>query len=699
MRAAVNAVLQKIAERKDLFFLAFLFVFVLMFIVPVPPGVIDVLITINIALTLVVIIAATYLKHPTDLSTFPAIILFSTVFRLAITVASSRLILSEADAGDLIRAFGTFVISGKLLVGLIVFLIVAIVLFIVVVKGVERIAEVGARFTLDALPGKQMSIDSDLRNGDITKEEARNRRARLAQESQFFGAMDGAMRFVKGDAIAGFVIIFVNLVGGILVGMLSRGMGFGEAARTYSLLTVGEGLVSQIPAMLVAIAAGIVATRVAGDGSSDLGSDIAGELVANTQSLIIAGGAMALLSFMPGFPFGVFVFVAALLIGTGILLTPSFHFWRPAEPEPAASPVEAVADMAVPAAPAPFIWPAAERGDLFQFAAAPDVAAAVRTSALAETVAAEVKALGAALGFAVPMPSLREDPRLAAGHYRFEVDEVPVHQGHWQAGGWSLITTLGEAKALNLADRFQEHALLGGIATVSAGSTVPKERLLDAPALIAREIEAALKQNASTAFGLSDATQWLAQHGTRHGALVAQVQQAMPMLRLVDIGRRLIDEGVPLSPPRALLEALLHAAEQKLDVTQSVELVRRYLRRQIVYTVTQGADSLPAFLLEPSVETRLSAIARVQPGEAEATRPAGDISGTTFARVIRAAAQDAQGQSLAPVLVTTTRVRALAQAILRRHGVRIPVLSLEEVGTETQIRPLRALTVAELGLA
>lgn len=657
------------------------------------------LITLNIALTLVVLIAATYLRKPTDLSTFPAIILFSTVFRLAITVASSRLILSEADAGEVIRTFGGFVISGKLLVGLIVFLIVAVVQFIVVVKGVERIAEVGARFTLDALPGKQMSIDSDLRNGDISKDEARSRRARLAEESQFFGAMDGAMRFVKGDAIAGFVIIFVNLIGGILVGMISRGMGFGEASRTYSLLTVGEGLVSQIPAMLVAIAAGIVVTRVVGESSTDLGSDIAAELIANRQSLVIAGGVLAVLGFLPGFPTLIFLSVAGLLVGTGLLNSVNWRFWQAPEPEPA---VVAEAAAPVPVAAPAVEWAMAEPGDIFRIAVPSALAVTLRQHDLAARLAARADGIDRDLGFPLARAGLRIDDTLPAGTYRLDVEDVPVFTGMWRDDVATIAATRAEATALGLAANHRDHPLLGGIVETGIDALpaqVAASEIMDAAERFLRETERTLRAHASAAFGFSEASDWLARQAARHPQLVGQVQKTLPTLRLVELCRRLLDEGVALSPPRALLEALARTSEIQMDVTQAVEAVRKLMRRQIVHAAARGASALPALLLEPNVETRLTALTRAGIGEIDAARAGSDLSGVTFARVIGAAASEARNQATAPVLVTTSKVRAIAQAILKRHGVQIPVISLDEIGTETQIRPLRALTVAELGLA
>ena len=704
MRDILNRTLAEVARRKDLFFLAFIFMFVLMFILPVPAWMIDGLIAINIALTLLVLVAATYLRRPTELTTFPAIILFSTVFRLAITVASSRLILSEATAGDVIRSFGSFVVSGKLIVGLTIFLIVAIVQFIVVVKGVERIAEVSARFTLDSIHGRQMSIDTDLRNGDITKEEARRRRTVLGEENQFFGAMDGAMRFVKGDAIAGFVVIFVNLIGGILVGMLTRGMGFSEAARTYSLLTVGEGLVSQIPAMLVAIAAGMVATRVAREDSTDLGSDIAGELVANRKSLMIAGVVLALIGFLPGFPTWLFLLIAALLITTAFLLSPEWMFWRKAPTVETGEDQPAADTDAAPVPPAPPMpaWPRAAAGDLVQLVMTSALAEASEQQGLPARHAERCAALSATLGFPVPRATVRIDETLALDAYRLEIEDVPVLAGHWRAGIATIRASRGEAERFGPGTSVLDHPLLGEVVELPLAAIPPSvspQRLLDAPARLLAEIDSALNTHAAALFGFGEATAWLAQQNARHPQLVAQIQQTVPTLRLVELCRRLLEEGVGLAPPRTLLEAIARASDAKLDVTQTVEMIRKLMRRQIVHAAARGAAALPALVLDPNAENRLTALARVTPADIETLRGGNDLSGLTFARAINTAASQARDPATHPVLVTSSRVRAIAQSLLKRHGVTIPVISLEEIGTEMQIRPLRALTPAELGLA
>ncbi len=285
-----------------------------MMIVPLPAFLLDLLISLNIAIAVTMLLIAIHVADGLKIATFPSLLLLSTLFRLAIEVSATRLILLKANAGQVIYAFGSFVVASNLVVGLVVFIILTAVQFIVVAKGAERVAEVGARFTLDALPGKQMAIDAELRGGHIDLQEAQEQRQLLGRESQFFGAMDGAMKFVKGDAIAGIVILLTNLVGGLVVGVLQRGMELSSALHTYALLTIGEGLVAQIPALLISTAAGIVVTRVSSDeDGAHLGGQIAKQVLAQPKALAFSAALLTALALVPGLPAVPFLLLAAVL--------------------------------------------------------------------------------------------------------------------------------------------------------------------------------------------------------------------------------------------------------------------------------------------------------------------------------------------------------------------------------------------------
>ena len=285
---------------------------ILLLVVPVPAGLLDVLIIINILLALVILLTTMFVKKPLDFSVFPSMLLVATLFRLGLNVASTRLVLGDGYAGQVIEAFGHVAVGGSLIIGAVIFLILVVIQFVVVTKGAERVAEVGARFTLDAMPGKQMAIDADLNAGLITDIQARERRAEVSAEADFYGAMDGASKFVKGDAIAGLIIIIINVVGGIAIGMLQRGMSAGEAIDTYTLLTIGDGLVTQIPALLMAVSTGMIVTR--SNAESDMASTASAELSQSRNALMIAGAAAIVMALIPGMPKIPFIVIGALLI-------------------------------------------------------------------------------------------------------------------------------------------------------------------------------------------------------------------------------------------------------------------------------------------------------------------------------------------------------------------------------------------------
>ena len=301
---------------------------VMLIIIPMPPLALDILIAINITIGILLLLSAIYVTKPLDFSTFPTVLLISTLFRLAISISTTRMILSTMDGGSIIQQFGEMVAAGNLVVGLVVFLIITVVQFIVVSKGAERVAEVAARFSLDAMPGKQLSIDSDLRSGILTKDEAKEKRRTLELESKLHGSLDGAMKFVKGDAIASIIIVLVNLLGGLAIGMMYHDLSVSQAARTFSILTIGDGLVAQVPALFSAMAAGLLVTRTTDeDRDRDLGPAIARQISGKPHVLLIAGGLAVMLGLVPGFPMAVFFAIAAVLIGAGVINHPTSGGW------------------------------------------------------------------------------------------------------------------------------------------------------------------------------------------------------------------------------------------------------------------------------------------------------------------------------------------------------------------------------------
>ncbi|MFZ4773588.1 MAG: FHIPEP family type III secretion protein, partial [Chlamydiia bacterium] len=314
-----NSVLRIVNQSSDMILAIFVVIIFMMIIIPIPPEGLDIFIAINITVSLSLLMVSMYIPKATNISSFPSILLITTLFRLGIEISATRQILLYANAGEIIYGFGNLVVGGNFVVGGVIFLIITIVQFIVVTKGAERVAEVAARFTLDAMPGKQMSIDADMRSGMIDANQARELRLALAKESQLYGAMDGAMKFVKGDVIAGIVIAVINIVGGLIIGVAIHGMTAMQAAKIYTLLSIGGGLVSQVPSLLVSLTAGIITTRVSSDKpDANLGSDISSQILSHPKALFLSSGVLFILSLIPVFPWFVFLPLSLLIGGTGI---------------------------------------------------------------------------------------------------------------------------------------------------------------------------------------------------------------------------------------------------------------------------------------------------------------------------------------------------------------------------------------------
>jgi type III secretion protein V len=656
---SVQQFLRATAARQDIVLAsAFIFV-VIMMVVPLPTFLVDSLIAANLALTLLVLVSATYMRGVLDLSTFPSIILVTTVFRLALTVSTSRLILTTGDAGHIVQSFGEFVVSGNVLVGLVLFLIIAAVQFIVVTKGSERIAEVAARFTLDAMPGKQMAIDGDYRAGDITKEEARRRRGKLDKESQFFGSMDGAMKFVKGDAIASLIIVFVNLVGGLSVGVLQHGMTLSQAGHLYTLLTVGDGLVAQIPSMFIAIAAGTVVTRISLEDSKHLGTDIIRQLSAEPKALAICAAALFGLALVPGFPTSIFLALAA---GIGCLAMMLHRRAKAAQAEeasssgagtaanpvtPAPSTPEGEAQGPAPAAPPgsdggtsaqpePSIpLPRAAPGDSFTVRAAPAEFAAFEKPAIAAMLEDVEASLRTRYGFVPGRLGFAEDASVPAGTLAFDVEGVEEARASAENGrSWS-----------------------------------------EDPHLLGARLLAWRRRHAAEAFGLQDATRWLDGLQSRAEDLVAEVRRSIPMLSLTRILQSLLREDVPLAQSRLALEAILASWHERPDPAATVEAARLALRRQIVADLRRGADVLKLMALSPKVEEAVRALNGGDQGE---DAPARTMALDAWFSVLPSRAEAAGANAV----VTSQDIRGPVATYLEKKRCSLRVLGFAEITQE-----------------
>jgi len=624
-----------------------------MMIVPLPTFLLDLLISVNIAVGVVLLLVAIYVSDAVKIATFPTLLLLTTLFRLALEVSATRLILLRADAGEVIRAFGNFVVAGNLVVGAVVFLILTMIQFIVISKGSERVAEVAARFTLDAMPGKQMSIDAELRAGHIDHNEARRRRAALARESQLFGSMDGAMKFVKGDAIAGIVVLAVNIVGGLVIGVLQRGLDVATAAKTYTVLTIGEGLVSQIPALVISTSAGIIVTRVASEEEGGhLGRDIGLQVMAQPKAIAIAAALLLLLAVVPGLPGVPFVTLGVVLglVAWRLLGAPSAAAVDPAVAGAGGAAAQAQAARAGELAPAPVLTPiaveiAGELGALLGPRAAGDAGSFVR-----DIVPRVRERLFAELGLALPVVRLRPGvDGLAPTAFVIRLNEVPLARGDISREDWA-----------------------------GAG-----ERLGD-------EVLALARRYGHELFGLEETQALLDALERTHPALVREVVPKLisPVL-LTDVLRRLVEEGISLRNLRDILGALAEWAPQERDPVALTEHVRVALRRAITYKHAGDSGVLAAYLLDPMIEDAIrDAVQKTATGSYLALEP--QISRDIISAVSRALGPEGSNGA---VLLTGVEIRRYVRRLVELEHPGLAVLSFQELAPEAQIRPIARISV------
>ncbi len=570
---------------------------ILLLVVPVPAGLLDVLIIINILLALVILLTTMFVKKPLDFSVFPSMLLVATLFRLGLNVASTRLVLGEGYAGQVIEAFGHVAVGGSLIIGAVIFLILVVIQFVVVTKGAERVAEVGARFTLDAMPGKQMAIDADLNAGLITDIQARERRAEVSAEADFYGAMDGASKFVKGDAIAGLIIIIINVVGGIAIGMLQRGMSAGEAIDTYTLLTIGDGLVTQIPALLMAVSTGMIVTR--SNAESDMASTASAELSQSRNALMIAGAAAIVMALIPGMPKIPFIVIGALLI----FASQRVKARQAAEEAAAADPVAQL--TAAPASDTTEDLIEQMRVHALEVMLSPDLVDIVTGGS--DDLLARVRALrrkiALELGIVVPPVRTRDSVDLPASTYVIRIAGVEAGRGEAPAG-----------KVLALGDFLDG---LPGTATVEpvfglSGKWVPTEMrhaaemagatVIDRVSVLVTHLSAIITANAARLLTREDVR--VLTEGVKQVSPSAVDELVPNVLSLAEVQRvlqGLLAEQIPINDLPRIYESLLLKAKTSPDPEGLIEAARQALGPALAAQYV-NSGVLRVIMIDPSLE-------------------------------------------------------------------------------------------------
>ncbi|MFN3493033.1 MAG: FHIPEP family type III secretion protein [Hydrogenophaga sp.] len=625
---------------------------------PLPPLAIDALLAINMAVSVLLLSVTIYMPNAVALTSFPSLLLFTTLFRLGLNVASTKSILMHANAGDIILAFGELVVGGNLAVGIVVFLVITIVQFIVIAKGSERVAEVGARFTLDAMPGKQMSIDADLRAGYITGDEARARRAALAMESQLHGGMDGAMKFVKGDAIAGLIITGINLVAGIAVGIMYHQMEAGEAANLFAILSIGDAMVGQIPSLLICVAAGVLITRVNDEHApkpKSLGQEIMAQLGSNHKALFTA--ALMLLGFaaVPGFPWMVFLVLALSLGGAGIFLLKLGAVGRDADVlkalmrEGARGEAHGIGSQATAMA-CPLALVMSE-----------DLGKSVDRIGLNEAFEDERAKLQDELGLPFPGIRLWTQPDMGESSYRVLIHDVPMAGGKVEAG---------KAKGPRSEDKEgQEHQ--SGEQCMAAHAV----RLL--------------RDNAHQFLGIQE-VQWVLERvGKDYPGLVAEVQKVLPLQRISEVLKRLLEEHVSIRNLRAIFESLVVWGPKEKDVVMLTEYVRADLGSYLTHRATQGADSLAVVLLSPNLERQIRESIKPTPAGNFLAMPPDVMA--NIAHLICNVTGDQPRDGLA--VVTSMDIRRYVRRIVEARVRWLHVYSFQELSGRVTLNPVGQVTL------
>jgi type III secretion protein V len=673
-----HALLSRVRGAGDALFALLVLAVVSLLVAPLSPGMLDALLALNLGLAATVLVVTLFARDALRFASFPTLLLLTTLFRLALNVSSTRLVLSRGDAGRVIQAFGRVVVQGNAVVGAVIFAILTLVQLLVVAKGAERVAEVAARFTLDALPGKQMSIDADLRAGSIDQAEARRRRRALERESQLYGAMDGALKFVKGDAIAGTAIVLVNVVGGLSAGAL-RGMPLATAARRYTLLAIGDGLASQIPALLLAVAAGVAVTRVASEEEGGtLGGEIGRQLSAEPRALWAVAALLAALAAAPALPALPFLALAAAAAAGARALS------RRGAGGAARSAAEpdgpgAVAGLDPFAPPSPVVLELAE-GLL-------DRAGAGETRFLREDLPSARERLWRELGVRLPGVALR-GAFLPPGGWRLLLDEVPVAQGRAPENRAVALVSPEELALAGIPFAVELDPLSGervaSIAAEHAERAAALGPVRGPLECVAAAAAAALRRDAHRLVGVQEVQSFLDGLEPGSPALVREVGRQLPAPLVAEVLRRLLEEGVSIRPLRAILEAMLEAGGAARGAPALAEACRRALARHIAHRCAE-AGPLEALLLDPAVE---AAAREALEGEVLALDP------DSARRILSHLEAELRAAPRPPVLLIGAELRRAVRNLVAPRFPCLPVVSFDELPPELPVRPIGRVGLA-----
>ncbi|MED3646185.1 flagellar biosynthesis protein FlhA [Halalkalibacterium halodurans] len=666
---------------RDLAVLLSVILIVIMLIIPLPPAMLDFLIITNISLAILIILVAMNTKEPLQFSIFPTLLLLVTLFRLGLNVSTTRSILGNGEAGNVIDTFGNFVIGGNPLVGFVVFLILIIIQFIVITKGAERVSEVGARFTLDAMPGKQMSIDADLNAGMISDIEAKERREKIEKEADFYGAMDGASKFVKGDAIAGIVIVIINIIFGLVIGMMQMGMSLSDSANHFTLLTVGDGLVSQIPALIISTATGIIVTRAASDGN--LGQDITKQLLAYPKMLYVASGTILALGLLTPISLIVTSIIAGVLAFGGYHLSQGEQKQLAEEEKEEAS--DENEDLKSPESVVNLL-----QIDPIEFEFGYGLIPLADTNQggdLLDRVVMIRRQMALELGMVVPVIRIRDNIQLQPNEYTIKIKGNEVAKGellldHYMAMSPGVedesvvgIETVEPAfglPALWISEEMKEQAELSGYTVV------------DPPSVLSTHLTEVIKRHAHELIGRQETKQLVDHLKEAYPALVEEVTNTLSIGEIQKVLTNLLKEHISIRNLPAIFETIADYGQMTKDMDLLTEYVRQSLSRQISKQFAQQGEPLYVVTLSGMVEKMIAdGVQQTEHGNFVSIDP--DQS----QKIIEAAAQEADRLSQMgqpPVILCSPAVRMYVRQLLERYLPQVPILSYNELEANVEVQ-------------
>jgi flagellar biosynthesis protein FlhA len=680
-----TAAFTNITKNTDIIFALMVVGIIVMFIIPLPTMLLDMLLAANITFSMVVILVSIYTTEPLDLSVFPSLLLFATLFRLGLNVSTTRLILGQGYAGEIIMSFGDFVVGGNYVVGLIIFLILVVIQFIVITKGAERVAEVAARFTLDAMPGKQMSIDADLNAGIIDEHEAKREREKIRQEADFYGAMDGASKFVKGDAIAGIIITFINIIGGLVIGMMQQGMGVAEVAQTYILLTVGDGLVSQIPALLISTATGMVVTRAASD--NNMGNEMTEQLLKQPKALFIAAGVLMILGFVPGLPTIPFLVLAVFIATMGYLIIRTAQVEAPPEKKKERSELSPEEKQEMKEQEIKQLI----KVDKLEIEVGYNLISLVlpeQGGDFLDRVANIRKQIAMDLGIILPPVRIVDNLQLQPNTYKIKLQGVEISEYQLFADKYL---------AMDPGDTFED---IEGIDTEEPAFGTPaiwieaeqRERaemanytVVDPGSVMATHLTEVIKSHAYELLGREEVKKLIDNVKEDNQAVVDELMpDLMNLGEIQKILQNLLWENIPIKNLVLILETLADHAGRTKDQTILTEYVRQGLSRQISNQFTDQANNLNVFTIDPQKEEKLAnSLEQSDQGNYLSLQPA---EAQNLINSIVQQAKQLLEQGKEPILLTSPMIRRPIKEMVHRTFSDLTVLSFNELESDVELQ-------------